>query len=541
MSSSPSSPSPDSSCPADVLQRLADHSGVPASQLSTLLVTNTTSSIYMALLDYAGMSCADHSPSNGIIPDTHVNSVRPCDPVSLYVPQEDPVQPDDSLSDEEGGDESEDLFSRISEKWGRGALASVSRGPCVPNLVFGLGEATVIWPPPPHLDGEYLYQARRAKSLGLPPPPVSGNVKDGHSLENDNNRNSADTGSLSSTDLMSVHISHFRIGGPVRTSLGDATQVYGIVTAVALPHRHEALRTLTTDLTKWKHKKGRRLDGGDRYTIMRFRTSDRFNRWEYEGTRRTRPCNSVVLRKGVMEALIADTSAFLSTRAVAWYRTHGLPHRRSFLFHGPPGTGKTSTARVLASEFQLACCVLNVTDRRFSNQALNDAVAKLNPHSLLLIEDVDALFHKRDAAVEGGVVHEMTFSGLLNALDGVLSADHVVTVLTTNHKDKLDEALVRAGRIDRQFLFDLPGENEIRTLFERFYPDCSDEEVKDRFVQAVMARHETGAKSVATLQELFIMYREESAKTCAGNVDTFFKMFFDKGGGRAKTTEGMYV
>lgn len=146
--------------------------------------------------------------------------------------------------------------------------------------------------------------------------------------------------------------------------------------------------------------------------------------------RRKRPSSSVMLGKGVMETQIADTSAFLSMHAVSWYRMHGFPHRRSFLFHGPPGTGKTSTARVLASDFQLACCVLNLTDKHFSSQSLNDAVAQLKPHSLLLIEDVDAFFHKRYAVVEGETVHEMTFSELLNALDGVLSADHVVMVLT---------------------------------------------------------------------------------------------------------------
>lgn len=544
MPTSSSFPSPQSSCPAHVLHRLADHSGVAASNLSTLLVTNATASIYIALLDYAALSSPDPPAVTTAMPDTRQSPGRSGETVSLFVAPEEPLAPDDSLSDEEGGDDSSDFYSAMSARGFRKARAAVSRCPRVPKLVFGLGELTIVWPPPPHLDADYLYEIRRTNALGLPTPSFSDKAKDGRkSLEQDKGTHFAAADTSSPTNAMKVHLSHFRIGDPVQGSMGCAMQVYAIVVAVALPHGYDKLQKFTAGVARWKNAKSRRLDGGDRYAVMRFRTSDRLNRWEFEGMRRTRPCNSVVLRKGVMEALMADTNAFLSTRAVTWYRTHGLPHRRSFLFHGPPGTGKTSTARVLASEFQLACCILNVTDRRFSNQALNDAVSKLQPHSLLLIEDVDALFHARDATgADGGVAHEMTFSGLLNALDGVLSADHVVTVLTTNHKDRLDEALVRAGRIDRQFLFDLPGEDEIRVLFERFYPDCSDDEVKARFVQAVIARPETGARSVATLQQLFIMNREESAEKSAENVGAFFNTFFDKGGGgRAKSSDGMYM
>lgn len=57
----------------------------------------------------------------------------------------------------------------------------------------------------------------------------------------------------------------------------------------------------------------------------------------------------------------------------------------------------------------------------------------------------------------------------------MLSADHVVTVLMTNHKVKLDEELMRVGRNDMHFLFDLSRDNEMRKLFGRFYPDCREE------------------------------------------------------------------
>lgn len=70
-----------------------------------------------------------------------------------------------------------------------------------------------------------------------------------------------------------------------------------------------------------------------------------------------------------------------------------------------------------------------------------------------------------------------------------------MTVLTTNHKDKLDEGLMTAGKIDRQFLFDLLGKDEIRKLLERFYPDWSDEACgRRRWSAGPRGRSESGAR-----------------------------------------------
>lgn len=120
------------------------------------------------------------------------------------------------------------------------------------------------------------------------------------------------------------------------------------------------------------------------------------------------------------EYLIADTCAFLSTFPVTWYRTDGLSLRRFFLLHGLPGTGTTSTGRVLSSDIQLEFCVINVTDRSLSNQVFNVTVAKLILHSLLLIMDVDALLHKQVETIDSVIVHETALSGLLDELEGVI-------------------------------------------------------------------------------------------------------------------------
>lgn len=78
------------------------------------------------------------------------------------------------------------------------------------------------------------------------------------------------------------------------------------------------------------------------------------------------------------------------------------------------------------------------------NRALNDAPS----HSIILLEDIDALFVGREAVKKDQHSRQISFSGLLNALDGVRSQEGRILFMTTNHREKLDPALMRPGRAD---------------------------------------------------------------------------------------------
>ena len=78
------------------------------------------------------------------------------------------------------------------------------------------------------------------------------------------------------------------------------------------------------------------------------------------------------------------------------------------------------------------------------NRALNDAPS----HSIILLEDIDGIFKGRESVINQGSRGRVTFSGLLNALDGVRSQEGRILFMTTNHREKLDPALLRPGRAD---------------------------------------------------------------------------------------------
>lgn len=63
----------------------------------------------------------------------------------------------------------------------------------------------------------------------------------------------------------------------------------------------------------------------------------------------------------------------------------------------------------------------------------------------------------------------MTFSGFLNALDGVASGEERLVFLTTNHIERLDPALIRPGRVDLAVLLDDATPSQARQLFTTFY------------------------------------------------------------------------
>lgn len=134
-----------------------------------------------------------------------------------------------------------------------------------------------------------------------------------------------------------------------------------------------------------------------------------------------------------------------------WYLRRGIPWRLGCLLHGTPGTGKTSFARAIAEELDLPVHVFDLAS--MSNQDLKQAWRAMLTMApcMALLEDLDAVFKGRvnvspQQAMGGGGV---TFDCLLNCIDGIERVDGVLLIVTTNHREVLDDALVdRPGRVD---------------------------------------------------------------------------------------------
>lgn len=185
----------------------------------------------------------------------------------------------------------------------------------------------------------------------------------------------------------------------------------------------------------------------------------------------------------------------------AWYNIRGIPWRLGISLEGPPGTGKTTIATALASWFDRPLYSLNLSTVG-GDEALQKAFLSVDRDGIILIEDIDSygVAQKRSETFEPEMVpapeneselkkaaeagspiaqtkqqksYGVTLSGLLNAIDGVAATEGRILIMTTNHPEKLDPALVRAGRIDRRIFIGKLGMPEVEAMFRCFYPEAT--------------------------------------------------------------------
>ncbi|WP_425615961.1 AAA family ATPase [Anatilimnocola sp. NA78] len=204
--------------------------------------------------------------------------------------------------------------------------------------------------------------------------------------------------------------------------------------------------------------------GDSRLTVYRNQCMS----WGEQLQRCPRSADSVVLPTGVMENLIADSRRFLENRN--WYLERGIPYRRGYLLYGPPGTGKSSTVVAIASALKMDIAILNLAGSSLDDSELAEILCELPVNALLLIEDIDCVFVQREATEDKH--NKVTFSGLLNALDGVAAGEGRLLFATTNHRERLDAALIRPGRIDRQLEIGYANRDQIGRMFLRFFPSA---------------------------------------------------------------------
>ncbi|KAG0273243.1 hypothetical protein BGZ95_010935 [Linnemannia exigua] len=191
------------------------------------------------------------------------------------------------------------------------------------------------------------------------------------------------------------------------------------------------------------------------------------NYWSGSSTRSPRAFHSVILAEGLKEELLEDITTFRNSSQ--WYHDRGVPYRRGYLLHGPPGTGKTSFIVALAGHLNMSVCIVNLGISGLNDQQLDRLLNNAPRNSILLMEDVDAALVKRKAgkSQEGG--NNVTLSGILNALDGITAQEGSVVFMTTNHIRKLAPALIRPGRCDRKMLFDYADKHQIEGMFLKFF------------------------------------------------------------------------
>ncbi|KAH6668749.1 BCS1 N terminal-domain-containing protein [Halenospora varia] len=217
--------------------------------------------------------------------------------------------------------------------------------------------------------------------------------------------------------------------------------------------------------------------------------------WTRCVSRVSRPFSTVVLDEGIKQNLLDDMRDYLHPNTRRWYSNRGIPYRRGYLLYGPPGTGKSSLSFAIAGYFKLKIYIVSLNSPSMDEENLGTLFAELPKQCVVLLEDIDTagLTHTRDdkdkdsdskplittmAATTAtssltpptkARAGRISLSALLNILDGVASQEGRVLIMTTNHIEKLDEALIRPGRVDMMVKFDLASTSMLSTIFRAIF------------------------------------------------------------------------
>ncbi|XP_001949279.2 mitochondrial chaperone BCS1 isoform X2 [Acyrthosiphon pisum] len=230
-----------------------------------------------------------------------------------------------------------------------------------------------------------------------------------------------------------------------------------------------------------------------------------YDTWHNFGEPRApRSLSSVILDEGVIENILKDIHNFVDDKS--WYLDRGIPYRRGYLLYGPPGCGKTSLIMALAGDIKYNLCVLSLNDSKMSDDQLVQLMGEVPSKSFVLLEDIDAMFANRDGktVIEGST--KVTLSGLLNALDGVVSSEGRILFMTTNYVDRLDSALIRSGRVDFKQYIGTCSDHQLSQMFIRFRPEGTEDD-KKRFVEDIKKYNKPVIP--AHLQEFFLVHRHK--------------------------------
>lgn len=140
-------------------------------------------------------------------------------------------------------------------------------------------------------------------------------------------------------------------------------------------------------------------DTSQRTTIYRPRAKEMrrdYNMWQQVARRPVRPMRTVVLDAKEKHAVLSDVNEYLHPSTPRWYASRGIPLRRGYLFHGPPGTGKTSFSFALAGVFGIDIYVISLQDASVTEEDLAVLFTKLPRRCVVLLEDIDTAGLRRD-------------------------------------------------------------------------------------------------------------------------------------------------
>ena len=178
-------------------------------------------------------------------------------------------------------------------------------------------------------------------------------------------------------------------------------------------------------------------------------------------------------------------------------------------------------------------CVVSLSGRNIEDSSLAGLLRDAPVRSVLLLEDVDAVFPQRGRRdgddkydEEKESASRVSFSALLNAIDGVVAQEGRLLLMTTNHIERLDPALIRPGRCDVRIEVGLASAAQLAAMFLRFFPG------REAEASEFAGRLPAGELSLAQIQGHLVAHRG-SAEAAVETSSSLLLLLLPASGGGA--------
>lgn len=199
-----------------------------------------------------------------------------------------------------------------------------------------------------------------------------------------------------------------------------------------------------------------------------------------------KPFKYLYLEHATMERLKSYLHNFKEKREL--YEKYGFPYKGGMLFYGVPGCGKTTAIVAIASHLTKPIYYIDLKGK--TNKTLKMCIDYIGTTSqngaIIVFEDIDCstdvvLKREKQKTIDDKSEDKLTLSYLLNILDGSLSPENVIFVMTTNHPEVLDDALIRPGRVDITIEFRKCSRYQISNVYRDLYGEELDSKLIEQF------------------------------------------------------------
>ena len=205
------------------------------------------------------------------------------------------------------------------------------------------------------------------------------------------------------------------------------------------------------------------------------------------------------------------------------YEKLGAKIPRGVLLAGDPGTGKTLMARAVAGEANVP--FFSISGSEFAEMFVGVGAsrvrdlfskAKKNAPSIIFIDEIDAVAHKRDARGGAGREDEQTLNQILVEMDGFDNDSGVIVMAATNRVDMLDKALLRPGRFDRHVNVTLPERKDRLEILKVHFKNKPSDKTVDLEALAAKTAGSSGADLANIANEAAITAAREGHEKISG-------------------------